>query len=111
MECGAATRVSAAHTGTTTRTFVVTISTSSLPSRTGNVPEECQTPRRPRNRFIDRPPPPGSNPYFSGFPNCSLRPSERKWNHSFNPAGSRRVTRKNQENRIHSCGNSFRIPG
>lgn len=48
---------------------------------------------------------------YSGLLKCSLRPRLCRWNHSRSPAGSRRVTKKNQEKRIHSCGNSFRIPG
>ena len=44
-------------------------------------------------------------------PNLSRRPKRRNRIHSRSPAGSRRVTRKNQPNRSHSCGSSLRRPG
>ena len=71
---------------------------------------------RNTSRFADPNPtmlPPGgtrAQPNY-GRSNRSCRPSFRNRSHSRSPAGSRRVTRKNQPNRSHSCGSSLRIPG
>jgi hypothetical protein len=53
----------------------------------------------------------GKNGVAQGLSNCSRRPSRRSRSHSASPAGSFCCTRKNQENRAHSCGSSLRIPG